>query len=182
MNQVVTRIPYPQKQRIGAFLHGPDRIFWGFTEGTRPIIYRFDAATEPYKLDVVELDKSLRQWATEQGEYLLSLSRSGVLEIHDGNSGKLLRTVKVSKPFDDDYHEHVDKALLPDIKSRQGKAYISLPHEGRMAVVDLKSGKVDAYYETGGAPTRLVLVEAPARPEKAASQQQTSGKPGDGGR
>jgi len=171
MNQVVTRIPYPQKQRIGAFLHGPDRILWGFTEGTLPIIYRLDAAKEPYTLDVVELDKSLRQWTTEDGAYLLSLSRSGVLEIHDGNSGKLLRTVKVCKPFEDDYHEHVDKAQLPDIKSHAGKAYISLPHEGRMAVVDLKSGKVDAYFETGGAPTRIVLVEAPARPEKAASQQ-----------
>ncbi len=171
MNKVVGRIQYPQKQRVGEFFHGPDRIFWGYTEGTLPVIYRLDVATEPYALTVVELEKSMRQWITGDGKYLLSLSRSGVLSIHDGNSGKPLRTVTVSKPFDDEYHEHVDKAQLPDIKSHAGKAYISLPHEGRMAVVDLGAGKVEKYFDVGGSPTRIVLVEAPARPERAASQQ-----------
>jgi hypothetical protein len=40
-----------------------------------------------------------------------------------------------------------------------GKAYVSLPHEGRIAVVGLESAEVERYIETGGEPTRIVLVQ-----------------------
>ena len=168
MNQVVARIPYPEQQRVGAFLHGPGRLLWGYTEGTLPIIYRFDAAVEPYTMEVVSLGASMRQWSTEGGKLLLSLTRGGVLQIRDGASGELLRSVNVSKPFTDDYHEHVDKAILPDIKTMGGDAYVSLPHEGRIAVVDLQTAEIKRYFDTGGEPTRIVLIEAHAD-AKAAS-------------
>jgi hypothetical protein len=166
MNQVVARISYPEKQRVGAFYHGSDGALWAYTEGELPIIYRLATDVEPYTLEVLPLDRSLRQWSTEGGEFLLSLSRGGMLEIRDGNSGEMLRTVAVSSAFEDDYHEHTDKAILPDIKSVGRDAYVSLPHEGRIAVVDLDTGAIERYIDTGGQPTRMVLVNAP----RAASQ------------
>ena len=39
-----------------------------------------------------------------------------------------------------------------------GKAYVSLPHEGRIAVVGLEEAQVERYIEVGGQPTRMVLV------------------------
>ena len=169
MNQVVARISYPEEQRVAAFLHGPGRILWAYTEGILPIIYRLDAAVEPYTLEVLPLGASIRQWSTEGGELLLSLTRGGVLQIRDGASGDLLRSVEVCKAFTDDYHEHVDKAILPDIKSMNGDAYVSLPHEGRIAIVDLETGKIKRYLDTGGEPTRIVLIQAHSEEARAAS-------------
>ncbi len=169
MNQVLGRIPYPEKQRVGAFIEGKGRIMWGYTEGILPIIYRFDPAVEPYTLEVVQLGASIRQWATEGGRYFLSLTRGGVLQIRDGGTGEVLRTATVSKPFADDYHEHVNKAILPDIKSMHGDAYVSLPHEGRIAIVDLETAEIKRYLDTGGEPTRIVLVEPKAAAARAAS-------------
>lgn len=160
LNQIVGRIPYPEDQRVGSFIYGKGRVLWAYTEGILPIIYRLDTAVEPYTLEVVSLGASIRQWSTAGGEYLLTLTRGGVLQIRDGGTGELLRTAKVSKPFADDYHEHTDKAILPDIKSMNGDAYVSLPHEGRIAVVELETAELNRYLDTGGEPTRLVLVEA----------------------
>jgi hypothetical protein len=169
MNEVVARIPYPEEQRVGAFLHGPGRILWGYTEGTLPIIYRLDTAVEPYTLEVLPLGASIRQWSSEGGELLLSLTRGGVLQIRDGASGELLRSAEVCKPFTDDYHEHVDKAILPDIKTMGGDAYVSLPHEGRIAIVDLETAEIERYFDTGGEPTRIVLIGTVEDTPRAAS-------------
>ena len=164
-NQVVARIPYPENQRVGAFYHGAGRVMWAYTEGTLKIIYRLDTGKEPYELEVLPLEPSLRQWSAEEGQYLLSLSRAGVLEIRDGDTGQLRASVQVSGPFEDDYHEHTDKAVLPDIKSLRGDAYVTLPHEGRVAIVDLATGKVERHIDVGGEPTRLVVVDALAATE-----------------
>jgi hypothetical protein len=169
-NQVVARIPYPEKQRVGAFYHGAGGVLWAYTEGILPIIYRLATDVEPYVLEVLPLDPSIRQWSAEGGKFLLSLARSGVLEIRDGNSGAVLRTAVVSKSFGDDYHEHTDKAILPDIKSMDGDAYVSLPHEGRIAVVDLATGDIERYLDTGGEPTRIVLVRPQGEAPTAARQ------------
>ncbi|MGI9341975.1 MAG: hypothetical protein ACR2QV_03955 [Gammaproteobacteria bacterium] len=169
-NQVVARIPYPEKQRVGAFYHGAGGVLWAYTEGILPIIYRLATDVEPYVLEVLPLDPSIRQWSAEGGKFLLSLTRSGVLEIRDGNSGAVLRRAEVSKPFGDDYHEHTDKAILPDIKSMDGDAYVSLPHEGRIAVVDLATAEIERYIDTGGEPTRIVLVRPQGEAPTAARQ------------
>lgn len=172
-NQVVGRIPYPENQRIGAFIEGAGRILWGYTEGILPIMYRFDPAVEPYQFEVVTLGASIRQWATEGGKYFLSLTRGGVLQIRDGGTGELLRTAQVSKPFAKDYHEHVGRAILPDIKSMHGDAYVSLPHEGRIALVDLETAEIKRYFDVGGEPTRIVLVEPAAAAARAAAMSAT---------
>jgi hypothetical protein len=54
----------------------------------------------------------------------------------------------------------VDKALLPDIRFLGDLVYISLPHEGRIAELQLPSGEVLRYIEVGGQPTRMVAVPA----------------------
>jgi len=169
MNEVVARIPYPEDQRVGAFYHGLGHVLWAYTEGTLKIIYRLDTGREPYTLEVLPLAPSLRQWSTEGGAQLLSLTRGGVLEIRDGGTGEVMHAVKLSKPFEDDYHEHTDKAILPDIKSLDGDAFVSLPHEGRIAVVDLDTGKMERFIDVGGAPTRLVVVDLQAEGARAAS-------------
>lgn len=169
LNQIVARIPYPVNQRVGAFYHGAGRVMWAYTEGTLPIIYRLDAGKEPYELEVVDLDPSIRQWSAQGGEYLLSLARSGMFEIRSGDTGEILRTVRVCEPFDAEFHEHVDKAVLPDIKSLWGDAYISLPPEGRIVVVDLETGEIERSIEVGGEPTRIVLVDVKTDAAQAAS-------------
>jgi hypothetical protein len=87
-----------------------------------------------------------------------------VLEIRDGRSGEIRRSVVVSGPFVGEYHEHVDKAILPDIKTLGTNAYVSLPHEGRIAVVDIEKATISRYLETGGEPTRIALVVARNEP------------------
>lgn len=173
-NQVVARIPYPKKQRIGAFLKGRGQVLWGFTEGTLPIVYRLDAAIQPYELTNLTLGASIRQWTTGDGEFLLSLTRGGVLQIRDGGTGKLLRVAEVSKPLIGEYHEDVNKAILPDIKTMDGNAYVSLPHEGRIAVVDLATAEIRQYFETGGEPTRISLVKARGKAEPLTTNPSTN--------
>jgi len=125
-------------------------------------LYRLDTARKSYRFQVVPVESSIQQIVNEDGSRLLALTRAGTLEIRDGHSGKLLRTVTVCKPFDKELHEHVDKAVLPDIRTLGTRAYVSLPHEGRIAEVDLEKGVVVRQLEVGGSPTRLLLVAAKA--------------------
>jgi hypothetical protein len=154
----VARIEYPEEQRVGAFLHGTGSVLWGYTEGTLPMLYRLDAAVQPYELSTIVVSDAIRQWTTEDGQLLLLLNRNGKFEVRDGGSGEVLRSVQVSGPFVGEYHEHVDRAILPDIKTMDGRAYVSLPHEGRIAVVTLEDARVERYINIGGEPTRIVLV------------------------
>lgn len=159
-NQIVSRIAYPQPQRIGGFMKGKDRVLWGSTEGAVQAIYRLDTARKRYKFDVLTVPSSIQQNTNDDGSRLLLLTREGVLEIRDGGDGKLLSSVAVCKPFDAELHEHVDKAILPDIQTLGTRAFVSLPHEGRIVEVNLERGEVVRYLETGGSPTRLVLVHS----------------------
>lgn len=155
----VARIPYPGRQRVGAFLHGKDQILWGYTEGALTALYRMDAAHEPYAFEVLPLQSSIQQNVNSDGSLLLVLLRSGVFEIRDGGSGELLRIVTLSAAFAAEFHEHVDKAILPDIQTLGDLAYVSLPHEGRIAEVDLRTAEVLRYLEIGGEPSRLRLLK-----------------------
>ena len=157
-NQVLTRISYPGDLRVGAFLKGKGRVLWGFTEGTVHLVYRFDTSKEPYELQPVSVGASLRQEVTDDGGLLLSLTRGGVLQIRDGDSGKLLRAVVIADPFTQPLHEMVDKAVLPDIGVLGERAFVTLPHQGRIAEVDLTAGELIRHYDIGGSPTRLVVI------------------------
>jgi hypothetical protein len=159
-NQVVTRLSYPEDQRIGSFLNSKSQIHWGFTMGTLPVLYRLDASREPYVIEAVPVTASVQQGVTEDGSLLLSFTRDGVLETRDGSSGKLLRTLEISKSLSKDPHEMLDKAVLPDIRVVNDLAYVSLPHEGRIAVVDLDANKIVRYLDVGGQPTRIIVIES----------------------
>jgi hypothetical protein len=56
--------------------------------------------------------------------------------------------------------EDTGGAIYPDIAlwPERGLAYVSLPHLGLVAEVDVERGRVARYLRTGGSPTRLVLV------------------------
>jgi hypothetical protein len=110
------------------------------------------------------VDAAVRQNVNDDGSLLLVLTRAGVLQVRDGGSGELIRTVTISAPFAEEFHEHVDKAVLPDIVTLGNLAYVSLPHEGRIAEVDLQHGTVIRYLEVGGEPTRLRLLKAGGTP------------------
>jgi len=162
-NKDLARIPYPNEQRVGAFHRGVKGIYWGFTEGTIPQLYRLDASQQPYAFTVLPVESSIRQGVSPDGEYLLSLSRAGILDIRSGDTGELLNTVTVAEPFVKEYHEHVDKAILPDIAVAQGHAYVSLPHQGKIIGVDLETAEVINEMDIGGEPTRLLaLIMTPA--------------------
>jgi hypothetical protein len=161
----VGRIAYPQPQRVASFLKGRDGVLWGYTEGALPAIYRLDTTRRNYKFEVLPVEASIQQNVNEDGSRLLVLTRAGVLEIRDGHNGRLLGKVTICKPFDKELHEHVDKAILPDIQFLGARAYVSLPHEGRIAEVDMEKGAVIRQLEVGGSPTRLLLVRSRAAPQ-----------------
>jgi hypothetical protein len=110
----VGRISYPEKQRVAAFLSARNRVYWGYTEGALPLLYRLNLAETPYRYSTVPVSASIRQNVTSDGALLLALARGGELEIRDGESGALLRSVRVAPGWATDFHEHVDKAILPD--------------------------------------------------------------------
>jgi hypothetical protein len=177
MHNVLGRIPYPSRQRIGPFLHGRDRVLWGYTESSISELQRLDLKHEPYVIESLPVDRSIQQNASPDGKYLLVYTRDGMLDIRDGGSGELLTKIRVSRAFDQEYHEHVDRALLPDIRFLDGRVYISLPHEGRIAEVDPTRAEVIRYIEVGGNPTRMVALPAdlkmrfPARHSIASSNR-----------
>ena len=81
-----------------------------------------------------------------------------ILYLYHGRDGTLIKEIKVSEPFLGDWFEDVGKAILPDIESHNGVAYIPLTHEGSIAEIDLEEGKVKRYIDIGGFPTRIVLL------------------------
>lgn len=164
MHNVLGRLPYPSRQRIGPFLHGRDRVLWGYTESSIAELQRLDLKQEPYVIESLPVDSSLQQNTSPDGKYLLVYTRDGMLDIRDGGTGELFTEIRVSRAFDQEYHEHVDKALLPDIRFLDERVYISLPHEGRIAELSLDPVEVLRYIEVGGNPTRMVALPADLKP------------------
>ncbi len=158
LNREVARVPYPGKQRAAFFLRGAAGVWWGKTEGAISALLRLDTQREPYAFDSIPVDSSIQQGTTPDGARLLVYSRKGTFDIRDGGSGELLHQLKVSQPFDAEYHEHVDKALLPDIVSSGNRAWITIPPEGVIVEVDIEAGRELRRIRTGGQPTRLVHV------------------------
>lgn len=156
--QLLARIAYPESQRAAVFLPGRGRVHWGSTEGANPAILRLDAGREPYRFQSIPVDAAIQRETTRDGRYLLLYTRDGQLEIRDGRSGRLRRTVTISASYDSDYHEHVDKASLPDIRSHGQRAYVTIPMEGVVVEVDIRRGRVLRRIEVGGEPTRLLIV------------------------
>ena len=157
----ISRIPYPENTGRGcaAFLKGKEGVQWCYTEGIIPRLYRLDASKKDmYLFETLPVEPSIRQNVTHDGKYLMILSKQGVLHLHDGLDGTSIRKIKISEPFLGDWFEDVGKAILPDIASHNGTAYITLTHEGRIAEVDLEEGKVNRYIDLGGFPTRIVLL------------------------
>lgn len=160
-NREVARIPYPTTQRVAFFLYGADRVLWGKSEGAIPALLRLDASKRRYAFKPVPVDAAIQQGTTPDGSLLLVYSRNGTLDLRDGKSGKLQHQLTISRPFDAEYHEHVDKALLPDIVATAERAWITLPTEGAIVEVDLVAAKEVRRFQIGGQPTRLVLARPP---------------------
>ncbi len=159
LNQEVARIPYPSTQRVATFMKGKGRILWGKTEGAIPALQRLDPGKKSYAFESVPVDDSIQQATTADGGRLLIYSRNGNLDVRDGGTGAVQHRFPISAAFAADYHEHVDKALLPSIVSAGDRAWISIPPEGVIVEADLAAGKVVRRITTGGQPTRLVLVQ-----------------------
>jgi len=175
-NREVARIPYPSKRRVAAFMHGRDGVLWGTSEGANPAILRLDSRRQPYAFETVPVNAAIQKGITADGRYLLLYSRDGTLDIRDGGTGESLRTVRISRKFASEYHEHVDKALLPEIITDGNSAWITIPPKGQLVEVDIEAGKVKRRLKIGGQPTRLVLVRAGAT-ASATSRIAASGSP-----
>ena len=117
-----------------------------------------DLNKKNYNIEKLAVKPSIRQNVTEDGKYLLILTKAGDLSVYDGFSGEFIKDIKVSDPFYGQWNEDVGKAILPDIESYKGITYISLTHEGRVVEVDIEAGKVNRYIDTGGFPTRMILL------------------------
>lgn len=177
-NREVARIPYPSKQRAAIFMHGKDGVMWGTSEGANPAILRLDGRKQPYAFESIPVNAAIQRGVTEDGSFILLYSRDGTLDIRDGGTGESLRKLRVSRKFDSEYHEHVDKALLPEIVTIGNVAYITIPPKGLIVEVDILAGKVLRKIRIGGQPTRLVVVRAgagAATPGTAPAEAVTTG-------
>lgn len=158
------RIPYPADGRVASFHRGHGSVIWGSTEGAQRAVHRIDTAVETPSIERVELARrlsprtSIRTATTPGGEYLLVLTHQGFLQIRDGGTGALLREVPMGQRFDQDFHEHTDRATAPDLAATANHVYVSLPDAGRIVTVDLTSGKVTDRMRVSGMPTRMVLL------------------------
>lgn len=173
-NRELGRINYPGEIRAAAFLQGRNRILWALTEGTLPSLYRLDLKVEPWAFDVLPVPQAIRQQVTTDGNYLLVYTRSGELQIHDGDSGELLRKLTISLPVEAVLDEHVDKAILPDIITFNGTAFVSLPYEGSIVEVDIELGTIVKVLDVGGEPTRLAVIAGAPPPKILALTNQAA--------
>lgn len=173
-NVELGRVNYPIEQRAAVFMEGKNRVIWAFTEGTLPALYRLDLKAEPWTFDVLPVSRAIQQHVSADGNYLLVYTRSGELEIRDGDSGQLLRKLTISGPVELVLDEHVDKAILPGIVTLDSTAFVSLPYEGRIVAVDIERGTVTNTFDIGGEPTRMVVVANKTSPKILALADQAA--------
>lgn len=167
--RLVGRIPLPAGApvRVAAFAKGANDVLRGYTEGPLSVIYRLNTGAGAYRLEPVEAYGAIRVAATPAGTKLLLLGADGTLRGLDGRTGRLLWSAKIASAFPDDLDEDAGQATMPDIRPwGERAAWVSLPHEGRVVLVDLERGEALRSVVTGGAPTRLAwLSTAEFRPE-----------------
>lgn len=149
------RIPYPIQERIGAFLEG-DGVFFGYSDSVQHL-QRLDPVA--LTLTPVPLGGVFIRGKSD-GKQVYTLLTDGRLQVREGREGRLVREIRVStNPFPD-MDEDTGGAIYPDIAlwPERGLAYVSLPHLGLVAEVDVAKGRLVRYLRVGGSPTRLVLV------------------------
>jgi hypothetical protein len=157
-------VPYPAEGRVASFFHGSDGVIWGSTEGAQTALHRIDASSTTPTIERVDLSKrhasrtSIRMTATPGGEYIVVLTHQGFLQVRDGFDGELLHETRVSKRYDSDFHEHVERAEAPDLVATSDQVHVSLPRSGKILTVDLASGRIANKVKVGGMPTRMVLL------------------------
>ena len=148
------RLPYPVRERIGAFLEGQG-VYFGYSDGVQHL-QRLDP--EALALTPIPLGGVFLRGKSD-GQRLYVLLGDGRLQVREAPEGRLLKEVRVSRPFPE-MDEDTGGAIYPDIAPwpERGLAYVSLPHLGLVAEVDVERGRVVRYLRVGGSPTRLVLV------------------------
>lgn len=148
------RLPYPVGERIGAFLEG-EGAFFGYSDGVQHL-QRLDPVA--LALTPIPLGGVFIRGASD-GKRLYVLLTDGRLQVREAREGRLLREVRVSRPFPE-MDEDTGGAIYPDLAPwpERGLVYASLPHLGLVAEVDVERGRVVRYLRVGGSPTRLVLV------------------------
>ncbi|MFE4416377.1 hypothetical protein [Streptomyces sp. NPDC056821] len=157
-----TKTPYPSQVRAANFHAGPEGIRWGTTEGAQSSIQRIATTDRQPTIEPVDLAVNgerrtqLRTTVATDGSQLIVLTHQGWLQIRDGRTGALSREVRVDRPYPLDYHEHTEKAEMPDLATGGGVVHVSLPRSGRLLTVDLDSGKVVRRLDLGGMPTRII--------------------------
>jgi len=150
------RIVYPISERIGSFIKGND-ILVGTGERTENL-----QIVDPKKLTVTAVplgSKLMAKVASKDGKFIYVLLQNGSFEVRDGSTGKLIRSIEASTPMPE-MKEDVSGAILPMIALGGSLAYISLPQWGLIAEIDWTEGKLIRNLMIGGAPSRLVLIDA----------------------
>ncbi|KHG64434.1 hypothetical protein QT17_12340 [Thermus sp. 2.9] len=150
----VVRLPYPVAERIGAFLEGKG-VFFGYSDRVTHL-QRLDPVA--LRLTPIPLGGVFLRGSSDR-ERLYVLLSDGRLQVREGGEGRLLREVRVSRPFPE-LDEDTGGAILPDLAPwpERGLVYVSLPQMGLVAEVDAERGRVVRYLRVGGSPTRMVLV------------------------
>lgn len=148
------RLAYPVQERIGAFLEG-EGVFFGYSDGVQHL-QRLDPVA--LTLTPIPLGGVFIRGKSD-GQRLYILLTDGRLQVREAREGRVLKEVRVSPPFPA-VDEDTGGAIYPDIAPwpERGLAYVSLPHLGLVAEVDVAKGRLVRYLRVGGSPTRLVLV------------------------
>jgi hypothetical protein len=151
-----TRLKYSIDERVANFMTG-NGAYIGAGEGSKHV-----QVVDPEKLTLkaVPLEGTLvTRVAAEDGKHIFLLLKNGNLEVRDGRTAELIRSIKVTTPFPP-MEEDVRGAILPNICVWEGRAYVSLPQWGMIAEVDWVKGKLLRNVMVGGSPSRLLIIEA----------------------
>ena len=149
------RIAYPTSERIGHFMDG-DGVLIGSSEKVQnlQLLDPKNLTLKPVPLGSMLMARTM----SADKKHIFVLLQNGNLEVRNGHTGDLIRSIIVSTPFPA-MDEDVTGALMPSIAAWENRAYVSLPQSGIIAEVEWLEGKLLRSLTIGGAPSRLVLIE-----------------------
>jgi len=134
----------PERVRVGTVVsHSRYPFFIGnFGQG----LARIDTQITPYPLPAQPV-----RFGFDREGTLVAITANGQLHTLEAASGKVLRSLQVSEPI----AATGEGAVRPGLALGDGVAYVSLPSQGEVLEVELRSLEVKRRFAVGGTPASL---------------------------
>ncbi len=157
-------VAYPGTDRDGSVYRGTGSVLWA-TNGGKTSLDRIETASGQVKVTAVPLANrfaprnELATASVPEMDRLYVLTYQGFLQVRDGDSGALLREIKVMPAIALDQEETTEVAANPDLAVASDRVYVTVPSAGKLVSVSLDGRRIVQRIKLGGEPTRMVLLE-----------------------